>query len=81
MCLEKGGCAIFLNLMGEGAMQFYHLGIGGGEQFFLTPRHCLPPPPNSAESYEKSLISICRIWHSSNYYIPLHFEILTYYFW
>ena len=45
VCLEKGGYAIFLTLMGGGVMQFYHLGIGGVNIFFLTLRRCLPPPP------------------------------------
>ena len=54
MCVWKGGVAIFLTLMGGGVMQFYYLGIGGVNVFFLLRGAvCHPPPP--AEIYEQSL--------------------------
>ena len=57
VCLEKGGMLFFSPWWG-GGMQFYHLGMGGGDStfVFLTPRHCLPPHL-SAEIYEQSLMS------------------------
>ena len=40
-------------------MQFYHLGIGGGVNFFFSyseARSAAPPPPPPAEMYEQSHI-------------------------
>ena len=46
VCVEKGGYAIFLTLMGGGVMQFYHLGMGRSTFFFLLRGTvCHPPPP------------------------------------
>ena len=46
MCVWKMGVCYFSHPDGgEGVMHFYHLGIGGVNFFFLTPRRCLPPPP------------------------------------
>ena len=50
----KGGVAIFLTLMG-GVMQFYHLGIWGGQHFFSYSEALSATPPPSAEIYEQSL--------------------------
>ena len=43
VCLEKGG--VLVSHPDGGGMQFYDLGIGGVNIFFLTPRRCLPPSP------------------------------------
>ena len=48
----KGGSMLFFPPSWGRVMQFYHLGMGGVNIFFLTPRRCLPPPP-SAEIYEQ----------------------------
>ena len=52
VCLERGGVCYFSHPDG-GVMQFYHLGIGGVNTFFLlrgTVCH-----PHSTEIYEQSL--------------------------
>ena len=55
MCVWRGGVAIFLTLMG-GVMQFYHLGIGGGQRFFsYCEALSVTTPSPSAEIYEQSL--------------------------
>ena len=45
VCLEKGEYAIFLTLMGW-VMQFYHLGIGGGDQHFFSYSEALSATPH-----------------------------------
>ena len=59
MCVWKRGGAIFLTLMG-GGHAILSSRNGGVSIFFLTPGHCLPPPP-SAEIYERSLILTCKL--------------------
>ena len=62
MCLERGGYAIFLTLMGGGIMQFYHLGMGGGQCFFSYSEALSATPPPSAEIYEQSLRSCLLVY-------------------
>ena len=50
---EKRGVCYFSHPDWGGVMQFYHLGIGGVNIFFATPRRCLPPP---------SLRSVVNLW-------------------
>ena len=60
----KGGVAIFLTLMGREVMQFYNLGIGGGQHFF---------------SYSEALSATTTPLHWNLWTVPLairHLEIM-----
>ena len=62
----KRGVGYFFHPDGGGVMQFYHLGIGGGQHFFLTPRHCLPPPPPLLKFMNSPLLSAAQTHQPHN---------------